>query len=591
MPTTLDKFSWLHISDFHFSASGDDFGQDVSASEIIHDIASRLSDQNRFEFVVVTGDIAYSGKPNEYTIAEEFFKELAEVIGLGLDRFFVVPGNHDVDRAQQQYMHRGVLQALDSQQSVDDFLGREGDREALMERQSAFRNFRERVFTNADTVETEDGLARVGVLDLDGLRVSLLELNSSWISGPDDSPGGLVIGERQMINALKLVDRHRPHLAIGLAHHPSEWLAEFDRMSCNGRLLPRLDVLHTGHLHRHDVSVSLMPGSECLLVAAGASHATRHFTNSYNVVEFDCTDGEYRIRRFEYRPNGGIFVEIPGTAYGIPFREPMGATSRDLADAVREVEPSSAAHCDYLAALLTGEMNDVPVKLGGGAFAFGSRDLPEDFQIVEVQEFLKLSNHLRIRHDVDPYQLLTGHCSAVKALSAFLSEAQIASAEFATSLKDRVKHANMLLRNGEVETTIASYQVQYLEELAHDSEWDDLAEAAARYRDSNFSEVRVAAQRNLVVAKLRSSEKSMRVNGLNLAYRIINEEWASCGDYVVASAGAHLLGDDHRAISVAMCALGRWPDEQLLRDHCRTLAVRTGSKDLRYQLETTGVSC
>ena len=39
----LDKISWLHLSDFHFRAQGDNFSQVVSCDALARDIPTRLS--------------------------------------------------------------------------------------------------------------------------------------------------------------------------------------------------------------------------------------------------------------------------------------------------------------------------------------------------------------------------------------------------------------------------------------------------------------------------------------------------------------------------------------------------------------------
>ena len=196
MPTAhlLDKFSWLHLSDFHFKADGDLFSQQVSTEAILKDIPSRLSSEHPLQFVVVTGDIAFSGKSREYDLAAEFFKSLASALGLAMDRIFICPGNHDVDRSVQEFVYGGVLEGLTNQQAVDEFLGRDIDRATLLERQAAFRTFRDQLFIDGAIKETNDNLARVRTLDLDGLRICVLELNSAWLSGNKDQAGRLLMG-------------------------------------------------------------------------------------------------------------------------------------------------------------------------------------------------------------------------------------------------------------------------------------------------------------------------------------------------------------------------------------------------------------
>ena len=590
MPTAhlLDKFSWLHLSDFHFKAGGDLFSQQVSTDAILRDIPSRLTSEHPLQFIVVTGDIAFSGKSSEYDLAAEFFKSLASTLGLAMDRIFVSPGNHDVDRSLQEFVYGGVLERLTNQQAVDEFLGREADRTTLLERQAAFRTFRDQLFVDGTTRVTNDNLARVRALDLDGLRICVLELNSAWLSGNKDQTGRLLIGERQMINALAVADEYRPHLTISLTHHPIDWLSEFDQLSCTGRLLPGLHIFHSGHLHRHEVSIRLMPGAECLLVAAGSSHASRYYENSYNLVEFEVGSAECRIRRFVYMTESGEFRELQESKYMIALGGSSITGSAEMADVLRQIDPSVHPYADYFAALLTGEMNEVPVELDDENWIFASREFPIEFQFTEVRQFLRIPNMLRTYHDIPLEESMALHKAAILELTALIARIEAASPEFADVLGSHVAQAKKL--TGREYRDPSPYQVQHLDDLATSGEWQTLAEASRRYLNSRSEEVQIAARRKLSWALLRSEEHRDRIEGLTLACEILREPWAGVQDYIVASAGATSLGDVERAVSIAAAALENWPGEPELRGYCRTLAVRNGSQMLAELLNRTGAN-
>ena len=576
--TMLDKFSWLHLSDFHFRSDGDLFSQEVSTRALLSDLPSRLSSEHPLQFVVVTGDIAFSGKPSQYDLAAEFFESLASTLGLGMDRIFVVPGNHDVDRSLQEYLYEGVLQKLTNQQAVDEFIGHESARTALLERQSAFRAFQEGLFVDGATTVTEDKLARVWALDLDGLRICVLELNSAWLSGSRDRAGRLLVGERQVINALALAERHQPHLTISLMHHPMEWLSEFDQLSCTGRLLPRLHISHSGHLHRHEVSVRLLPGTECLLVSAGSSHESRFYENSYNLVEFEVGSAECQVRKFEYLTETGVFKEVPASKCGIGLGHSPIAGSTQFAATLRELDPSIRPYADYLATLITGEMNEVPIKIDDGNCILASRDYPAELQFAEVSEFLRIPNMLRTYFDIPLSESLALHKDAILKLAGLISRIEAESPEFADMLSSHVVQAKKLTG---VETKETSpYQIQHLDDLATSGEWQDLAEASRRYLTSMSEEVQIAARRRLSWALLRSDERTDRAEGLTRACDILREPWAGFQDYIVASVGAVSLDDNECAVTTAAIALENWPKEPELLAYCRTLAVRTGSQRL-----------
>ena len=483
-------------------------------------------------------------------------------------------------------MYEGVLQKLTNQQAVDDFLGREPDRTALLERQAAFFTFQNQLFVDGTTTLTDDKLARVRALDLDGLRICVLELNSAWLSGNKDQAGRLLIGERQMINALAVAEEYQPHLTISLMHHPMDWLSEFDQQSCTGRLLPRLHIFHSGHLHRHEVSVRLLPGAECLLVAAGSSHASRYYENSYNLVEFEVGSAECRVRRFVYMTEPGAFRELPDSKYVIPLGGSSITGSGEIAEVLREIDPSVHPYADYLAALLTGEMNEVPVKLDDGNWIFASRDFPMEFQFPEVRDFLRIPNMLRTYYDIPLGESMALHKAAILELTSLIAQIEAASRDFADMLGSHVAQAAKLARREGRETSL--YQVQHLDDLATSGEWQDLTAASRRYLNSMSKEVRIAARRSLSWALLKSEAQSDRIEGLTLACEILKEPWAAFQDHIVASVGAASLGDVERAVSTAATALGNWPSEPELRGYCRTLAMQTGSQILADLLNRTG---
>ena len=112
-----DSIAWAHLSDFHFRAdkgagaagrevAGKDYGRDEVLGALLEDLrvlsgkatAERGAEPVPLDFVVVTGDITFSGRAEEYETAGAYFREVST--GVPLVCLFLVPGNHDVDRAK-----------------------------------------------------------------------------------------------------------------------------------------------------------------------------------------------------------------------------------------------------------------------------------------------------------------------------------------------------------------------------------------------------------------------------------------------------------------------------------------------------------
>ena len=101
----MNNITWLHLSDFHFRTDKnpkgkvEDYNRSVVFDSLLRDLKSYPKDNNlSIDFIIITGDIAYSGRKDEYKQAKEFFTKLLKIFGLKKNRLFIIPGNHDVDR-------------------------------------------------------------------------------------------------------------------------------------------------------------------------------------------------------------------------------------------------------------------------------------------------------------------------------------------------------------------------------------------------------------------------------------------------------------------------------------------------------------
>ena len=93
----------LHIADIHFRAP-DCNHPDIDPhrpfrTRMVQDARTRVQEHGPVGAFLVGGDIAFKGDPQEYATASEWLKEFAVACGCPMERVFVVPGNHDIDRS------------------------------------------------------------------------------------------------------------------------------------------------------------------------------------------------------------------------------------------------------------------------------------------------------------------------------------------------------------------------------------------------------------------------------------------------------------------------------------------------------------
>ena len=86
---------WLHLSDLHIGHGGET--QDVAMKQLVSAIANATSGTN-LDFVLFTGDLAYSGMLEEYQTFKAVVLDPLRSLPIARNATFVsVPGNHDLD--------------------------------------------------------------------------------------------------------------------------------------------------------------------------------------------------------------------------------------------------------------------------------------------------------------------------------------------------------------------------------------------------------------------------------------------------------------------------------------------------------------
>ena len=154
---------------------------DALLQSLLRDIEKRIEWYKiRPDFVAITGDIAYSGQPPEYELARKFFDELLHTTGLNKSRLFLVPGNHDVDRALISQGARSISDSLTDGADTGAILEDPNDRQLMFARFAGFAAF-VNGYLGDYLLFDHDHYFYVQTLNLLERRVTLLGLNSAWL--------------------------------------------------------------------------------------------------------------------------------------------------------------------------------------------------------------------------------------------------------------------------------------------------------------------------------------------------------------------------------------------------------------------------
>jgi predicted phosphodiesterase len=354
--------SWLHLSDLHIRA-GDQYDQNVVLAGLLEDMAALREEGNFADFVFLTGDLVFSGKEEEFEAARRFITDLSGVADVPLARIYCVPGNHDVDRARLSPELQARARALQTRADVSALLGSGEERARYTERYAAYVQFVREMFPWAGGL-TDADLSFTSNEILNEIRTSVVGLSSAWTAGADDDKGNLLIGERQVREALKKAAS--PELMIVLVHHPFSYLADFDASDVQALLNRRCDFILHGHLHETGAAQLVNPDNEVFHMAAGATYQGRNELLAYNFARLDLSKGEAQVVLRRWSDRGGGFWAADGLSYRsapqgiLPFRLPERLSRIPGVVTVAEVQERMTAFEQGPAPAKPGPDVDVP---------------------------------------------------------------------------------------------------------------------------------------------------------------------------------------------------------------------------------------
>jgi predicted phosphodiesterase len=234
--------------------------------------------------IIIAGDVAFAGQPEEYRRATEWLEELAKATGAPQTAVYMVPGNHDVNMKRVSVLtshihtyYRGLpLNQL--AQELSQLEHSEHDT-FLVEKLRDYHEF-------ASAFDCHFGSSTrpwwtKDVLISDGRLLRLTGLTSVQISDLNDTKAGLILGANQY------TIQDEPSIEyLAILHHPFEWLK--DERDVETYLTDRARIIIVGHEHISRIrKITTGTDRDYLLIDSGAAtppEDSSPYTYHYNLL-------------------------------------------------------------------------------------------------------------------------------------------------------------------------------------------------------------------------------------------------------------------------------------------------------------------
>lgn len=289
------EITLIHLTDIHFTVKTDLTNKTAMlARAVLCEV--KKSDAIYF---IISGDIAFSGKENEYKKAKSFLSVLKTLIHGEMPNlkihYVIVPGNHDCNYVHNTQLRINALknityQTLGEDSSVTDL---------CLTTQDDFWSF----YSNFNPIPL-DKLYFIIKHEFANINLIFHCVNTSWMSQQNEEVGSIFFPVKKYSNILK----EEQSINFCVWHHPYNWFtpntvennkAEFEKFTEN------ISSTHFfGHEHRQSYHVNINKNENIeinLLSGEILNEDKKQNKSAFQMLRFNLNDEKGVLINYEWR--------------------------------------------------------------------------------------------------------------------------------------------------------------------------------------------------------------------------------------------------------------------------------------------------
>lgn len=287
----------IHLSDFHLNSKNLNDWNSYVKNAFIEKVKSFGLDTSKL-IIVCTGDLVDKGGADYETIQDAFslFKKevidfISDKLSISVDRFLVVPGNHDIirenDSSKIELGNREFFKSYDNILSGQKEILDNGEREGV-KRMIPFVEFESSIYRDFKRYSSFLGNAFKYKLNP---SVGVACLNSAWRAYDDSDKNYLILGEEQLTRCSNYINDC--DIKIALMHHPLDWF-ELENSIISNHIHKDYDLLFVGHVHKSKTMIQTgFTGTLFTDIASSSTSDIRSdskaFSNGFSIINYDKT--------------------------------------------------------------------------------------------------------------------------------------------------------------------------------------------------------------------------------------------------------------------------------------------------------------
>lgn len=289
----------LHLSDLHIKEQGNSILNRVTQiKDAVQTVAQGVNDF----FIVICGDVAYSGNAEQYKVVLRFLgdleAELKTIRNPVRVEYVLVPGNHDCDLENDgEERDTIILEAVRKPEMVD-----RTTIQKCTSVQSKFFQFLA-LLTNGGDIQDNARLYYKREFLIGKYRVRFNCYNTAWMTQSKEQTKAIVFP----LHILPETESEC-NLVFSVLHHPCVWLAPNENKVLKDYLDKTSNIILTGHEHISTQYTQRRRTGEENIYIDGGGLQQPDVDSSFNILIVNLEKRSYKF--YEYSWRGGIYRPV-----------------------------------------------------------------------------------------------------------------------------------------------------------------------------------------------------------------------------------------------------------------------------------------
>lgn len=303
----------IHLSDIHIKSASNPIL--LRSKEVASAAFKHLPNASHI-FLAVSGDIAFSGRTEQYKLATDFIEGIQTELKQeyqGEISIIVCPGNHDCDFEKNTPSRDIFLQHLENKgtDKIDNAII-----EACIAPQSDFFAFQTAIETSSPSNKAI--LWRRTTFENNGKTIAFNSINLAWNSKLKEAPGSINFP----LQTCEPID-DKANTEIVMMHHPLNWINQHSYREFRTHIRKLASIVITGHEHQGTAGLNIdFESGQSAYIEGGVLQNEKYTLedSSFNIILIDPIEDQFSYSKLIW--NGTLYKEQEQGAWSNLFRLP-----------------------------------------------------------------------------------------------------------------------------------------------------------------------------------------------------------------------------------------------------------------------------